>query len=156
MQLVKETLTPVAATQEHPLRVDSGYERAGKAAVFLFCEPLGGCRQASVRVRRTKLDWAREVVALLEGRCSACDTVTPVGDNPNPTRLGCSARHSLRSEPGAGASSRIPLHAGTRQLTQRRRKRAAGNDAPRLGPPTHRRIDDLDTLRPRRPFGPPA
>ena len=56
MQLVKETLTPVAAKQEHPLRVDSGHERAGTVAVFLFCEPLDGCRRASVRVRRTKLD----------------------------------------------------------------------------------------------------
>ena len=83
VQLVKETRTPLAETAEHPQRVDYEYERAGTAAVFLFCEPLGGWRTASVRQRRTKLDWAQEVAALLEGRYADCEQVTLVLDNLN-------------------------------------------------------------------------
>lgn len=83
MQLVHATRTPVAATREHALRVDYEYERAGTAAVFLFCEPLGGWREVSVRERRTKLDWTQEVAALLAGRYAACDQVTLVCDDLN-------------------------------------------------------------------------
>ena len=61
---MKETRAPLAATREHPQRVDYEYERAGTAAVFLFCEPLGGWREATARERRTKTDWALEVAAL--------------------------------------------------------------------------------------------
>ena len=67
VQLVKETREPLAATTEHPERVDYEYERAGTAAVFLFCEPLSGWREAQARERRTKADWALEVAGLMEG-----------------------------------------------------------------------------------------
>lgn len=42
MQLLKETRTPIAATKDHPKRVDYEYERASTANLFLFCEPLAG------------------------------------------------------------------------------------------------------------------
>ena len=83
VQLVKETRAPVAATAEHPLRVDYEYERAGTAAVFMFCEPLAGWRGATARERRTKVDWAHEVAALAEGRYAGCDRITLVLDNLN-------------------------------------------------------------------------
>ena len=83
VQLVKETRAPLAATREHPERVDYEYERAGTAAVFMFCEPLGGWREATARERRTKTDWALEVAALLEGRYAGCEKVTLVLDNLN-------------------------------------------------------------------------
>jgi len=49
IQLLKETRVPVPATREHPRRVDDEYERAGTASIFMFCEPLSGWRQVSVR-----------------------------------------------------------------------------------------------------------
>ena len=58
IQLLKETRQPIAGTKKHPRRVDYEYERAGTASIFMFCEPLLGWRQVSVRVRRTKVDWA--------------------------------------------------------------------------------------------------
>ena len=88
VQLVKETRTPVAATKEHPKRIDYEYERAGSAAVFLFCEPMAGWRQATARSRRTKMDFAQEVAALLEGRYAGCDKVTLVLDNLNTHTMG--------------------------------------------------------------------
>ena len=49
IQLLKETRTPIAGTKKHPRRVDYEYERAGTASIFMFCEPLSGWRQVSVR-----------------------------------------------------------------------------------------------------------
>ena len=83
VQLVKDTRESVPATENHPQRVDYEYERAGTAAVFVFCEPLGGWRQATARPRRTKTDWAHEVADLLEGRYADCGKVTLVLDNLN-------------------------------------------------------------------------
>ena len=83
VQLIQETREALPATKQHPQRVDYEYERAGTAAVFMFCEPLGGWRQASARERRTKVDWAQEVGALMEGRYADCEKVTVVLDNLN-------------------------------------------------------------------------
>ena len=68
IQLLKETRVPIPATREHPRRVDYEYERAGTASLFMFCEPLSGWRQVTVRERRTKTDWAGEVEQLLRTR----------------------------------------------------------------------------------------
>ena len=83
VQLLKETRTPRPATATHARRVDYEYERAGTAAVFMFCEPLSGWREVSVRERRTKVDWAVEMAGLLEGRYADCPEVVLVCDNLN-------------------------------------------------------------------------
>ncbi len=83
VQLIQETREALPAMKQHPQRVDYEYERAGTAAVFMFCEPFGGWRQASARERRTKADWALEVGALMEGRYADCEKVTVVLDNLN-------------------------------------------------------------------------
>ena len=88
VQLLKETRVPLPATPEHPQRVDYEYERAGTAAVCLFCEPLTGWRAATARQRRTKTDWALEVASLLDGRYADCDRVTLVLDNLNTHAMG--------------------------------------------------------------------
>jgi hypothetical protein len=83
IQLLKETRTPMAATKNHPRRVDYEYERAGTASIFMFCEPLSGWRQVTVREKRTKIDWAKEVEELLRIRYAAAEKVTLVCDNLN-------------------------------------------------------------------------
>jgi DDE superfamily endonuclease len=83
IQLLKETRLPIPATPEHPRRVDYEYERAGTASIFMFCEPLSGWRQVSVRERRTKIDWAMEVAELLETRYASAEKVTLICDNLN-------------------------------------------------------------------------
>ena len=83
IQLLKETRQPIAATKEHPARVDYEYERAGTASIFMFCEPLAGWRHVSVRDRRTKVDWAQEVEELLGTRYASAEKVTLVCDNLN-------------------------------------------------------------------------
>jgi DDE superfamily endonuclease len=83
IQLLKETRTPMAGTKKHPRRVDYEYERAGTASIFMFCEPLSGWRQVSVRERRTKVDWAQEVEELLRTRYASAEQVILVCDNLN-------------------------------------------------------------------------
>lgn len=83
IQLLKETRQPIAGTKKHPRRVDYEYERAGTASIFMFCEPLGGWRQVSVRPRRTKVDWAQEVERLLRTRYPSAKNVILVSDNLN-------------------------------------------------------------------------
>jgi len=83
VQLLKETRVPVAATKNHPRRVDYEYERAGTASIFMFCQPLSGWRQVSVRERRMKIDWAQEVEALLRTRYADAEKVILVCDNLN-------------------------------------------------------------------------
>jgi len=83
VQLVKETRAPIKATAKHPRRVDYEYERAGTASIFMLSEPLSGWRQATARASRTKVDWALEMAALLEGRYAKCQRVTVVCDNLN-------------------------------------------------------------------------
>ncbi len=49
----------------------------------MFAEPLSGFRQATVRERRAKVDWAIEVAQLLDTRNATCEKVTLVCDNLN-------------------------------------------------------------------------
>ena len=83
VQLLKETRTPIPATKTHGKRVDYEYERAGTANIFMFTEPLAGWREVTVRETKTKLDWAREMARLLEGRYARCKKVVLICDNLN-------------------------------------------------------------------------
>jgi hypothetical protein len=83
VQLLKETRVPIAATTRHAKRVDYEYERAGTASIFMFCEPLVGWREVSVRERRTKIDWAQEMARLLQTRYRDAKKVILVCDNLN-------------------------------------------------------------------------
>jgi DDE superfamily endonuclease len=83
IQLLKETRQPITGTKKHARRVDYEYERAGTASIFMFCEPLAGWRQVSVRGRRTKVDWAQELEEILRRRYASADKVILVCDNLN-------------------------------------------------------------------------
>jgi hypothetical protein len=83
VQLTKEAREPIAATREHPRRVDYEYERAGTACIFMFAEPLSGWRNVSARPRRTKVDWAFEMEELLRTRYANAEKVILVCDNLN-------------------------------------------------------------------------
>jgi hypothetical protein len=83
VQLLNETRTPIAATKDHPKRVDYEYERAGTASIFMFCEPLSGWRDVAVRKQRTRIDWAMEIEALMRTRYANAEKVLLVCDNLN-------------------------------------------------------------------------
>ena len=88
VQLFKETRMPIPATRHHAKRVDYEYDRAGVANIFMFAEPLGCWRRASVRERKQKTDWAHEVRILLEEDFLHAKKVRLVCDNLNIHSLG--------------------------------------------------------------------
>lgn len=88
VQLFEEVRKPIAATKKHPKRVDYEYKRKSVANIFMFAEPLACWRQVSVRTQKTKVDWATEMAALLEGRYANCDRVIVVCDNLNTHTIG--------------------------------------------------------------------
>ena len=71
-----------------PERIDYEYERAGTANLFVFTEPQTGWRPVTATARRTKVNWALEIRALLEGRYAAAARVVLVLDNLNTHTLG--------------------------------------------------------------------
>lgn len=83
VQLLEEVNIPIAATKNHARRSDYEYKRAGTVSIFMFCEPLAGWRDVSVRERRTKVDWAHEMRRLLVGQYGTAEKVTLVCDNLN-------------------------------------------------------------------------
>jgi hypothetical protein len=83
VQLFMEVRQPIPATATRARRVDYEYERAGTANIFMFTEPLAGWRQATAREFKTKVDWARAMAELLEGRYAACQRLILVCDNLN-------------------------------------------------------------------------
>jgi hypothetical protein len=145
VQLHKEIKTPIAATAEHPKRVDYEYERAGTACIFMFTEPLAGWRQVGVRETRTKIDWAREMASLLEGRYADCKTVRLICDNLNTHTKG-SFYEAFEPEYARQLVSRIEfcytpkhgswLNIAENELSSLTRQCVSG-----------RRIGDIETLR---------
>jgi hypothetical protein len=83
VQLTKDTRKSIAATMDHPRRIDYEYERAGTACIFMFAEPLSGWRKVHARPRRTKVDWALEMEELLRTRYAGAEKVILVCDNLN-------------------------------------------------------------------------
>jgi hypothetical protein len=83
VQLTKEARQAIGATRAHPTRIDYEYERAGTACIFLFAEALLGWRSVRIRPRRTKVDWALEMEALLRTRYADTEKVIVVCDNLN-------------------------------------------------------------------------
>jgi hypothetical protein len=83
VQLLEEVNIPIAATKNHARRADYEYKRTGTVSIFMFCEPLAGWRDVSVRPRRTKVDWAIEMRRLLAEHYGDAEKVTLVCDNLN-------------------------------------------------------------------------
>ncbi len=109
VQLVKEVRVPIAATKDHPKRVDYEYKRAGVASIFMFAEPLAKWRQVSVREQKTKIDWATEMAKLLEGRYANCEKVIVVCDNLNTHTKGA-FYEAFEPERARRLVSRIEFH----------------------------------------------
>jgi len=87
-QLVKETRNPLPLQPGQPAKYDYEYERNGTANHFMFTEPLGGWRDVRVTQRRTAVDWARQVKALVDDpRYAEADRITLVCDNLNTHKL---------------------------------------------------------------------
>ncbi len=106
-----------------------------------FCEPLVGWRTVTVRERRTKLDWAEEVAALLESRYPNGEKITLVLDNLNThTRGALYEAFEAERARGLRQPHRVPVHSEARELAECRRVRielpdtAVSEGSPDQGP----------------------
>lgn len=87
-QLIAETRTPLPHEPGRPQRVDHEYRRAGVVVLWMFTEPLGCWRSVRVSPRRTAVDWAHQVRALVDdARYRDAEKITLVCDNLNTHRL---------------------------------------------------------------------
>lgn len=82
-QLVKETAMPIPAQSGQPERVDYEYERNGTANLFMVCEPMVGWRRVEVTERRTAVDYAHVLKALVDCDYPEAIKITVVQDNLN-------------------------------------------------------------------------
>lgn len=82
----------------------------------MFAEPLADRRQVSVREHKTKVDWAAEMGALMQGRHATCAKVIIACDHLNTRTVGMfyrvfklrqeqaiASRIDFRSTPGHGS-----------------------------------------------------
>ena len=87
-QLIRKTRAPIVGSTHGQCRVDHEYIREGVCNVWMFTEPLGGWRDVRVSDRRTAVDWAHQVKALVDDpRYAQTQRITLVCDNLNTHRL---------------------------------------------------------------------
>jgi hypothetical protein len=82
-QIVAETRVPVPGRPGQPAHVDYEYRRNGTANIFMSVDPERGWRHVSVTDRRTKLDFATEMKALVDECYPDADVIRLVSDNLN-------------------------------------------------------------------------
>lgn len=108
-QLVGETRRPVPAAAGRAARVDYEYVRCGTANVFLFCEPLAGRRQVRITARRTKVDWAVNVRALVDEVHPRAQKIVLVMDNLN-THAAASLYEAFPPAEAKRIADRLEIH----------------------------------------------
>jgi hypothetical protein len=82
-QLLDHAREPIPAGPGHDLREDSEYVRHGTCSIFVWVEPLAGWRRVEALSRRTRLDWAAQVKAMLTVDYPDVEAVVLVMDNLN-------------------------------------------------------------------------
>jgi len=79
--LVAETRVPIAAAPGQPERIDYAYERQGTAHLCRVFEPLAGQRRVKVTERRTAIDFAHVMQALVDEQYPQAAKLGLVMDN---------------------------------------------------------------------------
>jgi hypothetical protein len=82
-QILAEVRAPLPAAPGHPARHDPEYAREGVVNCFLVTEPLRGWRQVQISERRTRLDFAHCIKALVEVHYPAAERIVLVMDHLN-------------------------------------------------------------------------
>ncbi len=80
-QLLGEVLAPMEAKPGRVKRIDHEYERKGRANLFVMVQPLEGWRHLEVTERRTNLDFAQQMKALVEEHFPQAEVIRVVLDN---------------------------------------------------------------------------
>lgn len=108
-QLVGETRAPIPLAPGRPTCIDYEYERKGTASIFMFCEPLQGWRKVSATDRRTRIDWALAVKAVLDNEYPNALVVRLVMDNLN-THTTASLYEAFEPAEARRLAQRLEIH----------------------------------------------
>jgi hypothetical protein len=108
-QLIAETRIPRPADEGHPVLDDYEYERKGVCNLFLFVEPLRGWRKVFVRDRRTRVDRAGCLRAVLDQVYPEAIRVRLVRDNLNTHTIG-SLYEAFAPEEARRLARRLEIH----------------------------------------------
>lgn len=82
-QLLGQVREPLPAKPGRARREDSEYERHGTANLFMCYAPLEAWRHVEVTARRTAIDFAHVVKALVDSHFPGAETIVLVMDNLN-------------------------------------------------------------------------
>jgi hypothetical protein len=108
-QLIGEVAEPVPASPGQPARIDYEYVRNGTVNLFMICEPLTGWRHVEVTARRTAVDFAAVVRALVEEVYPEAEKVVLVMDNLNTHKL-ASLYEAFPPEQARRIAERLEIH----------------------------------------------
>jgi transposase len=86
-QQVKETRWPLLAKPGQMAKYDYEYERNGTSNLFMYFAPLEAWRHVQVTDRRTMIDWAQCMRALVDIHFPEAETIVVVMDNLNTHKL---------------------------------------------------------------------
>ena len=86
-QLVKQVNAPMPMRPGADAKEDYEYERNGTANLFMCFEPLAGKRQVAATERRTKIDFAHQVKALVDVYYPQAEVIVLVMDNLNTHKI---------------------------------------------------------------------
>ncbi len=82
-QLLSDARPALALAPGRLARQDSEYSRNGTASLFMVSAPLLGWRHVEVRDRRTSVDFAQVIKALVDDQFAEADKIVLVMDNLN-------------------------------------------------------------------------
>jgi hypothetical protein len=108
-QLIDEVKTPLPMQPGMPQRYDYEYERHGTCNLFVFFEPLQGWRHIEVTDRRTMVDYAHCMKALVDDFYPDADVIRVVQDNLN-THKPASLYEAFAPDEAKRILSRLEFH----------------------------------------------
>ncbi len=108
-QLVGETRLPLPAQPGDVAHYDYEYVRNGVANLFMFFAPLVGWRHVQVTERRTRVDWAHAMRALVDVYFPEAIKIRVVSDNLNTHEAG-SLYEAFPPEEARRILDRLELH----------------------------------------------
>lgn len=107
--LLGDLLVPLPRQSGQPKRADHAYERHGTCCVLLAFEPHTGFRYVQVRARRTAIDYAQFLQALVRRHYATVEQIRLVQDHLNTHTLGA-FYHVLPPEEAFQFAQRFELH----------------------------------------------
>jgi DDE superfamily endonuclease len=108
-QLIDEVLAPMPMKPGRTKRQDDEYVRQGTCCVLLAFEPLGNWRFVQVRMRRTAIDSASFMQALIDTHYRGIDRIRLVQDNLN-THTPGSFYQALAPQEAFDLAQKFELH----------------------------------------------